>query len=453
MRTLAQSARDLASGTSSRSLVEECLARIADPAGEGSRVFLKVHADTARATADYIDAMRAHGAAPSRYAGIPISVKDLFDLAGDVTRAGSAALADVPPATRDAPAIARLKAAGLIVIGRTNMTEFAFSGLGINPHYDTPRNPFDRATGRIPGGSSSGAAVSVTDGMAAGAIGSDTGGSCRIPAALCGIIGYKPTATRIPRDGVLPLSSTLDSIGPLTATVQCCAALDAIMSGAEPDDVPAFPLQGLRLAAPQTLVLGDMDATVSRTYGAALTALGKAGVRITDIPLPELDEIAAINRLGGFSSPQAYAWHRDLIAQKGGLYDPRVLVRIMRGKEQDAAHYVELTRTRADLIRRVAAVTCRYDALVMPTVPIVAPPLAPLAASSADEAYRTANMLVLRNPGAANMLDRCAISIPCHCPGEAPVGLMLVGEHGADQTLFAIAAAVEQVVSPVVGQH
>ena len=452
MRTLAQTARDLASGTSSRSLVEECLARIADSAGEGSRVFLKVHADTARAAADYIDTMRRHGAAPSRYAGIPISVKDLFDLAGDVTRAGSVALADAPPATRDAPAIARLKAAGLIVTGRSNMTEFAFSGLGINPHYDTPRNPFDRATGRIPGGSSSGAAVSVTDGMALGAIGSDTGGSCRIPAALCGIIGYKPTAPRIPRDGVLPLSTTLDSIGPLTATVHCCAALDAIMAGAEPDDVSAFPLQGLRLAAPQTLVLGDMDATVSRTYGAALTALSKAGVRITDIPLPELDEIAAINRLGGFSSPQAYAWHRDLIAQKGGLYDPRVLIRIMRGKEQDAAHYVALTRTRAELIRRVAAVTCHYDALVMPTVPIIAPPLAPLAAPSADEAYRTANMLVLRNPGAANMLDRCAISIPCHRAGDAPVGLMLVGEHGADRTLFAIAAAVEQVVSPVLAQ-
>jgi len=452
MRTLAQTARDLASGTSSRSLVEECLARIADSAGEGSRVFLKVHADTARAAADYIDTMRRHGAAPSRYAGIPISVKDLFDLAGDVTRAGSVALADAPPATRDAPAIARLKAAGLIVTGRSNMTEFAFSGLGINPHYDTPRNPFDRATGRIPGGSSSGAAVSVTDGMALGAIGSDTGGSCRIPAALCGIIGYKPTAPRIPRDGVLPLSTTLDSIGPLTATVHCCAALDAIMAGAEPDDVSAFPLQGLRLAAPQTLVLGDMDATVSRTYGAALTALSKAGVRITDIPLPELDEIAAINRLGGFSSPQAYAWHSDLIAQKGGLYDPRVLIRIMRGKEQDAAHYVALTRTRADLIRRVAAVTCHYDALVMPTVPIIAPALAPLAAPSADEAYRTANMLVLRNPGAANMLDRCAISIPCHRAGDAPVGLMLVGEHGADRTLFAIAAAVEQVVSPVLAQ-
>jgi aspartyl-tRNA(Asn)/glutamyl-tRNA(Gln) amidotransferase subunit A len=451
MRTLAQSARDLASGTSSRALVEECLARIADPAGEGARVFLKVHADTARAAADYIDAMRTHGAAPSRYAGIPISVKDLFDLAGDVTRAGSVALADAPAARRDASAIARLKAAGLIVIGRTNMTEFAFSGLGINPHYDTPRNPFDRATGRIPGGSSSGAAVSVTDGMCVGAIGTDTGGSCRIPAALCGIVGYKPTAARIPRDGVLPLSATLDSIGPLTATVHCCAALDAVMAGAEPDDVPPFPLQGLRLAAPQTRVLGDMDATVSRIYGAALTALGKAGVRITDIPLAELDEVAAINRLGGFSSAQAYTWHRQLIAQKGALYDPRVLVRIMGGKEQNATDYIEFTRARADLIARVAAVSRHYDALVMPTTPIIAPPLAPLAAREADNAYRAANLLVLRNPSLVNLLDCCAISVPCHRPGEAPVGLTLVGERGADRTLFAIAAAVEKVVSPVVG--
>src|SRR6266404_4067777 len=230
MRTLAQSALDLAGGTSSRSLVEECLARIADPAGEGRRVFLKIHADTARAAADAYDALRRHGAAPSLFAGIPISVKDLFDVAGDVTTAGSVALRHAPPATRDATAITRLRAAGFIPIGRTNMTEFAFSGLGINPHYDTPRNPYDRKTGRIPGGSSSGAAVSVTDSMAFGAVGTDTGGSCRIPAALCGLVSFKPTAKRIPLGGVLPLSSSLDSIGPLAASVVCCAALDAVLA-------------------------------------------------------------------------------------------------------------------------------------------------------------------------------------------------------------------------------
>ena len=245
MRTLAQSARELEAGASSRSLVEECLARIADPAGEGSRVFLKVHADSARAAADHMDGLRRRRAAPSRFAGIPISVKDLFDVAGDVTMSGSVALRDAPPAAADAVAVARLRAAGLIPIGRTNMTEFAFTGLGINPHYDTPRNPFDRATGRIPGGSSSGAAVSVTDGMAVGALGTDTGGSCRIPAALCGIVGYKPTARRIPLGGVLPLSLSLDSVGPLAPTVACCAALDAIMAGEDARRRRTFSAAGI----------------------------------------------------------------------------------------------------------------------------------------------------------------------------------------------------------------
>jgi len=446
MRTLAQSARDMEAGASSRSLVEECLTRIADPAGEGRRVFLKVHADAARATADWIDSLCRHGMAPSRFAGIPISVKDLFDMAGDVTMSGSVALHDAPPAAADAVAVARLRAAGLIPIGRTNMTEFAFTGLGINPHYDTPRNPYDRATGRLPGGSSSGAAVSVTDGMAVAGLGTDTGGSCRIPAALCGIVGYKPTAKRIPLRGVLPLSFSLDSVGPLAPTVACCAALDAIMVGEEATDLQPFPLRGLRLAAPQTVVLDDLDATVSRGYVAALSALSRAGAGITDIPLHEIAEIAALNGRGGFAASEAYAWHKRLIEAKGALYDPRVLMRIMRGKDMDAAEYIELNRGRADLIRRVAAITSHYDALVMPTVPIIAPPLAEL---EAEERYRKVNLQVLRNPTVANMLDRCAISLPCHRHGEAPVGLMLIGEHGGDCRLFAIAAGIEAIVSPV----
>jgi aspartyl-tRNA(Asn)/glutamyl-tRNA(Gln) amidotransferase subunit A len=449
MRTIAQTVADLAAGTTSRSLVEDCLARIQDPAGEGRRVFLKVHADEARIAADYIDTMRRHEAAPSRFAGIPISVKDLFDLAGDVTTAGSVALRDAPPAARDAPAVARLRAAGFIPIGRTNMTEFAFSGLGINPHYDTPRNPYDRKTGRMPGGSSSGAAVSVADGMAIGALGTDTGGSCRIPAAVCGIVGYKPTAKRIPTDGVLPLSFSLDSVGPLAATVACCATLDAIMAGEPPDEIVPFRLDGLRLAAPQTLVLDDMDSTVAGTYAGALSRLSKAGAKIIDIALTELNDIATINRRGGLAASEAYAWHHRLIERKGALYDPRVLSRIMRGKDQDAAHYIELTRARADLIRRIAAISGQYDALVMPAVPIVAPALASL---ETEENFHTTNLRVLRNTTVANVLDRCAISIPCHRGGDAPVGLMLVGEHGADSRLFAIAAAVEAAISPGPGK-
>jgi aspartyl-tRNA(Asn)/glutamyl-tRNA(Gln) amidotransferase subunit A len=445
MRTLAQSARDLAAGTSSRSLVEDCLDRIADAAGEGRRAFLKVHADQARTAADYIDGLRRYGAAPSRFAGIPVSVKDLFDMAGDVTTAGSVALRDAPAANRDATVVGRIRAAGFIPIGRTNMTEFAFSGVGLNPHYDTPRNPYDRATGRMPGGSSSGAAVSVTDGMAVGALGTDTGGSCRIPAALCGIVGYKPTAKRIPTDGVLPLSFTLDSVGPLAPTVACCAALDAVMAGEEPDDLAPWRIDGLRLAAPQTVVLDSLEPLVASAYAGALSRLAKAGAKIVDLPLTAFNDIAVLNRQGGFASSEAYAWHRALIETKGALYDPRVLLRIMRGKDQDATHYIELIRARADLIRRVAAVSGHYDALIMPTVPIVAPPLASL---EAEEQFRAVNILVLRNPTIANVLDRCAISLPCHRGGDAPVGLMLVGEHGADRRLLAIAAAVEQVVSP-----
>jgi aspartyl-tRNA(Asn)/glutamyl-tRNA(Gln) amidotransferase subunit A len=448
MRTLAQSARDLATGTSSRSLVEDCLARILDPAGEGRRTFLKVHADQARAAADYIDTLRRHGAAPSRFAGIPISVKDLFDIAGDVTTAGSVALRDAPAAMRDATVVARIRAAGLIPIGRTNMTEFAFSGVGLNPHYDTPRNPYDRATGRMPGGSSSGAAVSVTDSMAVAALGTDTGGSCRIPAAVCGIVGYKPTAKRIPTDGVLPLSFTLDSVGPLAPTVACCAALDTIMGGEEPSDLSPWRLDGLRLAAPQTMVFDGMDSTVAGAYGDALSRLSKAGVKIVDMPFVEFNDVATLNRYGGFAASEAYAWHHQLIESKGALYDPRVLVRIMRGKNQDATQYIELIRARADLIRRVAAISGQFDALIMPTVPIVAPSLASL---EAEEQFRTVNVLMLRNTMIANVLDRCAISIPCHRHGDAPVGLMLVGEHGADRRLFSIAAAVEQIVSPAPG--
>jgi aspartyl-tRNA(Asn)/glutamyl-tRNA(Gln) amidotransferase subunit A len=445
MRPLNQIATRLEAGEPGRALMDACLDRIKDPTGEGERTFLKVYGEAARAAADMYDALRRRGATPSRFAGIPVSIKDLFDVAGDVTTAGSMALRQAPPATRDGAAVARLRAAGFIPIGRTNMTEFAFSGLGINPHYDTPRNPYDRKTGRIPGGSSSGAAVSVADGMAGAALGTDTGGSCRIPAALTGIVGFKPTATRVPKDGVMPLSQTLDSVGPLAPTVQCCATIDAVLAGEVPTELPAFPLDGLRLAVPQTLVLDNMDRDVSRAFAAATKALADAGVRITEIPLRELGELAQVNAKGGFSCAEAYAVHRPLLKVKRNEYDPFVLARIERGKEQDAADYIELMWAREEMIARFNAATAPYDALLMPTVPVIAPSLRELADA---EAARVANMLVLRNPAIANFFDRCAISIPCHQAGDAPVGLMLIGETGADRRLLAIAAAVEKKVAP-----
>jgi aspartyl-tRNA(Asn)/glutamyl-tRNA(Gln) amidotransferase subunit A len=234
-------------------------------------------------------------------------------------------------------------------------------------------------------------------------------------------------------------------VGPLASTVACCAALDAVMAGEEPDDVAPYRIDGLRLAAPQTVVLDNMDQAVAGAYADALSRLATAGAKIVDVPFVEFNSVATLNRLGGFASSEAYAWHRRLIESKGALYDPRVLARIMRGKDQDAAHYIELIRARADLIRCVGPISAQYDALIMPTVPIVAPPLASL---EAEEQFRTVNLLVLRNTTIANVLDRCAISLPCHRRGDPPVGLMLVGEHGADRRLFAIAAAVEQIVSP-----
>src|SRR3954462_8148040 len=251
MPTLASLAADLDCGaTTARKLVEACIAKIADPAGEGQRAFIHVDKDAALMAADAMDVLRKVKASPSRYAGIPVSIKDLFDIKGQVTRAGSRALDDSSPAEQDAPTVARLRKAGFVVIGRTNMTEFAYSGIGINPHYGTPKGAWNRAEAHVPGGSSSGAAVSVLDGMAHGALGTDTGGSCRIPAAYNGIVGYKPTQRRVPLDGAVPLSFSLDSIGPLARSVACCAALDAILAGEPAFELTPRPIKGMRLAVP-----------------------------------------------------------------------------------------------------------------------------------------------------------------------------------------------------------
>ena len=440
-RTLEQLAIDLSTGQiRSRELVEDCLARIAAPGGEGARTFLSVDASTARAAADFTDTMRKRAMAVGPYAGIPISVKDLFDVAGAVTTAGSTILRGSPPAGRDATAVARLRAAGFIVIGRTNMTEFAFSGLGVNPHYDTPRNPWERASNRIPGGSSAGAAVSVTDGMAFAGLGTDTGGSCRIPAALCGIVGFKPTASRVPTTGVYPLSPTLDSVGPLANSVACCAAVDTVLAAEPAVSLSASPIETLKLAVPDTYVLDAMSREVATAFERALRRLSRAGAGVEHIPFAELSELADINRLGGFSAAESYAQHRHRIAAESAQYDPRVLKRILRGREQGAADYIELGQRRREFINRTSPIIDAFDALLMPTVPIVAPRLEELAA---DEDYSRLNALVLRNSGIVNFIDGCAISIPCHQSGAPPVGLTLFTASRGDRRLLSAAAAVE----------
>jgi len=448
-RSLTTLAAELASRrVSSRGLVEDCLARIEDPSGEGATAFVSVSRERALAAADAIDHARRLGVAPSPFAGIPISVKDLFDVAGEPTRAGSRVLAQAAPAAADAPVIARLRAAGLIIVGRTNMTEFAYSGLGLNPHYGTPRNPFDRASGRIPGGSSSGAAVSVADAMAAAGLGTDTGGSCRIPAALTGLAGFKPTARRVPRAGVLPLSPTLDSVGSIAPTISCCAVIDAIAAGERPLAPQPFPLAGLRFAVPQSLVLEDMDASVARDFARATGMLSAAGARVSDLPLPELLDLPALNAKGGLVAAEAFAWHRSLLAARAPDYDPRVRMRIEKGAEQDASDYITLCIARTDFIERVTAQCALFDALIMPTVPHIAPTIAEL---EDDDAYARANLLMLRNPAVVNFLDGCAASVPCHRAGDAPAGLMVSGLGGTDSRTLAIAQAVEALLAPLRG--
>ena len=441
--TVTSLAAALAAGrTTSRALVEDALARIADPGGEGGRCFVRVYADNARKAADAQDRLRAAGYVASPLAGLPVSIKDLFDVAGEVTLAGSKALDDRPPAARDAPVVARLRAAGAVLIGRTNMTEFAFSGVGINPHYGTPGNPFDRQ--RIPGGSSSGALVSVADGFAAVAIGTDTGGSVRIPAALCGTVGLKPTQYRVPRDGAVPLSTTLDSIGPLGRSVACCAIADAVLAGEAPTPPAMVPLAAQRLGVPRTLVLDDLDPAVAAAFERACTALSRAGARLVDLPLAELGDYGAINAKGGFSPPEAYAWHVDLIARRGGDYDPRVRVRIERGRTMSAAEYVTLLQQRRDFIAAIDARTAELDALLMPTIPITAPLVT---AFGKDEDYWRLNSRILRNTAIVNFLDRCAITLPIQPPGSAPVGLMVVGRHGDDRRLLGMALALEAALA------
>ncbi len=444
--TLAELAAALAAGrTTGAELAEAALAAIDDASGEGARAFTRVWRETARAEARAGDALRAAGAPPGPLSGIPVSVKDLFDAAGEVTLAGSVARDGAAPAVRDAPIVARLRAAGAVLVGRTNMTEFAFSGLGVNPHYGTPLNPWDRATGRIPGGSSSGAAVSVTDGMAAAAIGTDTGGSVRIPSALCGLAGFKPTARRVPTAGAFPLSATLDSIGPLARSVACCALLDRVMAGEPVRPVVPRPAATLTLGAPTTVVRDDMDADVARAFDRALSRLSAAGARIVDMPFDAFARIPEANAAGGFAAPEAFATLRGLLAADRGRVDPRVAARIERGAAMSAADYIDLLAARVAIRAGADARSRDFDALLMPTAPIVAPALAPLEAS--DDAYHAANLLMLRNCSFGNFLDRCAVSLPVHEAGAAPVGLMVLGETMGDDKALEVAAGIEAALA------
>jgi len=418
--TLIELSRRRAAGeTTSRALIEESLARIADPEGEGARAFLTVYAERARTKADAVDAARSKGAALPRFAGVPLSIKDLFDVEGEPTRAG------------------------FVIMGKTNMTEFAYSAFGVNPHYGTPLSPWDRARGLIPGGSTSGGAVGVADAMTPAALGTDTGGSCRIPAAFCGIVGFRPTQGRISREGVLPLAPSLDSVGPLAMSVSCCAALDSVLSGGPGDDERPQPLAGLAIGVIEGYVDESLDASVAAAFVDALTRLAKAGAKLKPVRAPELAELPQITRNGSLVEFEAFAVHRARLATSAAQYDPWVLARLEAGREKSAADYIDLLGHRTRVRGAVDARTRSVDALALPTVPIAPPALSELGDFASSRAL---NALILRNTAIANFLDRPAISIPCHAPGGAPVGFMLMGETGLDRRLLAAARGAEGAV-------
>ena len=417
---------------------------------EGADSAAAAHVFTARFDAEALAAARradqalALGAALPPLAGLPVTVKDLYDIAGRTTMAGSVLRAGRPAATQDAPAVARLRVAGAAITGLTNMSEFAFSGVGINPHHGTPRNPNDAAVARIPGGSSSGAAVSVALGLAVAGLGSDTGGSIRIPAALCGLVGFKNTQARTPLAGAFPLSFTLDTVCAMARSVADCLVLDGVLAGA-PLAVAPRSLAGARLALPQTLMLDALQPAVATAFERTLSRLSAAGALIVTLPLRELAEVAQINAPGGFSAVEAWATHRHDMQTQRERFDPRVALRVALGDGVSAADYITMIQRRRDWIRRMELQLTGFDALISPTVQIVAPAIADLLHS--DEAFFKANSQLLRNTFAINFLDGCAYTLPCHAPGDLPVGLMLSAPAGHDAALSGLALAAEALLS------
>ena len=423
-------------------LIERLLSEARGPAAQA--VYTALLPEAAMTAATAADAAREAGHRLGALAGLPVTVKDLYDIAGRTTMAGSVLREGQPAALQDAESVARLKRAGAAITGLTNMTEFAFSAVGINPHQGTPRNPADAGVARIPGGSSSGAAVSVALGQAVAALGSDTGGSIRVPAALCGLVGFKNTQARTPLAGAFPLSFTLDTVCAMTRCVADCLIVDGVLAGA-PLAVAQRPLAGMRLALPQTLVLDGLQPAVATAFERALQRLSKAGALIVQVPLAELAEVAQMNAPGGISAIEAYSLHREALATQRERFDPRVARRVEPGRGVSAADYIVLLQRRRDWITRTTQRLAGFDALLCPTVPMVAPPIAELVAD--DDAFFRANGQLLRNTFLINFLDGCAFSLPCQAPGELPVGLMLAAPAGHDAALAGVALAVEAALA------
>ncbi|MBS0533705.1 MAG: amidase [Proteobacteria bacterium] len=429
--------------SSAQERLAAALQRIDDSQGEGARAVLTVYREAAQAAAEASDARARAGVSLGPLDGAIVTIKDLFDVAGEVTRAGSKVIAgEGKIAERDAVIVQRLRAAGAVIVGKTNMSEFAFTGVGANPHFGTPGNPADRA--RVPGGSSSGAGVSVADDMCEIAIGSDTGGSVRIPASLCGVVGFKPSKQRVPTDGAFPLSYSLDSIGPLAKSVAQCAAADAVMAGEVLWTLDAAPLAGLRVGVAQGLPLENLDDTVGRRFPEALDRLEKAGVRLSYEKLPMFDDMMALQLRTSILVAEAFSVHHERMARASAGVDPVVAARLIKGKDIAAFDYINALRTRAALIRSMDERLRDLDVLVMPSTATVAPRLDEL---GEPKSFLQRNAMLLRNTTIGNFFDLTGVSLPLPRDGLLPTGLMLLARNGHDRQLLRIAAAVERLFS------
>ncbi|MFO0660186.1 MAG: amidase [Polyangiaceae bacterium] len=434
--------------SSFRDRIESALARLADPSDPARRSFVSFDPELARRSLTRVE-QGARAMLPE-HEGLTLSVKDLFDVEGQVSTAGSRARAELPAAVRTASAVSRLIDSGCVLLGRTVMTELAYSGVGWNPHFGTPLNPWDRTVGRIPGGSSSGAAVSVADGLCDIGLGTDTGGSVRIPAALCGLLGFKPTASRTPRDGAVPLSSSLDSVGPITRLISVLSWADAVLAG-EPDPCLAVEgdrrasLSGLTFGLPDRWFLDDLEPVVSHAFFRSIRQIEKAGARLVSLPLPVMTRVPELQRNGGIAAYEASRAHASLIESKRALIDPRVVTRLDAGAHITDHEYGDLVVARSAFIREFWRSLEGVDALLMPTVPIVASRFDEIAF---DEGFFRINRLLLRNTSVINLADGCAITIPCQLEGEPPVGLSMAAAPLRDRSLIASAWPVVASLCP-----
>ncbi len=426
-------------------VAESALAAIADC--DDHAIFTTVTAERAHAEARASRRRAREGRARGPLDGVPVAWKDLFDIAGLPTTAGSRILAGAAPASRDAPVVARMRDVGMICVGRVNMTEFAYSGIGLNPHYGTPRNPYGTDAPRIPGGSSSGSAVAVARGLVPVSIGSDTGGSVRIPAAFNGIVGYKTSGGRYPMDGVFPLSRTLDTLGVLCRSVTDAVLVDAALRGASAPSVHASPLPGRRILVPRTVVFEDIEPAVEGNFSAALRRLAADGAVIEHLHLPVFDEVMGlISRHGAIAAAEAYVLHRARIeGPEASAMDRRVASRVRLGANISLWDYISLVQERERLVAKAAGLFACGTVVAFPTVVHTAPRIAELEAD--DDLFGRVNSRTLRNTMLGNFLDWCGISVPTGVDGNGlPTALLLSGPAGGDDGLLSLGMSAEPVI-------